>query len=204
MICWNKLHKVWTHFCNWLTDNYRSPYTHADIQRTFDLSSIGDHNLSKCVIIQSYTSYFLLIVAQIVFLIDSGSDNLYSLYYTGVDVDLPYLMTALQPVYDWFNLGVYLGVPHATLMKIKIEQREGVEDCKREMLVAWLRSSEAITKHHLMKALWNITHTQTVSDTRTCQIPCNHTDMHCLIGWCMLNYTCGYWQPVCESSNQQV
>ena len=109
-------------------------------------------------------------------------------------MDLPYLMTALQPVYDWFNLGVYLGVPHATLMKIKIEQREVVEDCKREMLVAWLRSSEVATKHHLMKALWNITHTKTVSDTSalTCQIPCNHTHMHCLIGWCMLNYTCGY------------
>ena len=99
------------------------------------------------------------------FPIDSGSDNLYSSYYTG-DVDLPYLMTALQPVYDWFNLGVYLGVPHATLMKIKIEQREVVEDCKREMLVAWLRSSEVTTKSHL-KALWNITHTQTVSDTST-------------------------------------
>ena len=111
-------------------------------------------------------------MAQIAFLIDSGSENLYSLYYTGVDVDLPYLMRALQPAYNWFNLGVYLGVPHATLMKIKIEQREVVEDCKREMLVAWLRSSEVATKHHLMKALWNITHTQTVSDTSalTCHI----------------------------------
>ena len=93
--------------------------------------------------------------------------NLYLLYYTGVDVDLPYLMTALQPVYDWFNLGVYLGVPHATLMEIKIEQRERVADCKRDMLVAWLRSLDEITKHHLMKALWNITHTQTVSDMHT-------------------------------------
>ena len=87
-----------------------------------------------------------------------------SYHYTGVDVDLPYLMTALKPVYDWFNLGVYLGVPHATLMEIKIEQREVVEDCKREMLVAWLRSSDEITKHHLMNALWNIPHTQTVRD----------------------------------------
>ena len=91
---------------------------------------------------------------------------IYSLYYTG-DVALPYLMTALKHVYDWFNLGMYLGVPHATLMEIKIEQRERVVDCKREMLVAWLRSSEVTTKSHLMKALWNITHIQTVSDTRT-------------------------------------
>ena len=98
------------------------------------------------------------------FPIDSDSDNLYSPYYTG-DVDLSYLMTALKPVYNWFNLGVYLGVLHATLMEIKIEQRERVVDCKREMLVAWLRSSEVTTKSHLMKALWNITHTQTVSDT---------------------------------------
>ena len=76
-------------------------------------------------------------------------------------------MTALQPVYDWFNLGVYLGVPYATLKKIEREQEKRVEDCKREMLVAWLKSSEVLTKDHLMDALQNITHTQTVSDTST-------------------------------------
>ena len=77
---------------------------------------------------------------------------------------LPYLMTALQPVHDWINLGVYLEVPYATLKKIEREQEKRVEDCKREMLVAWLKSSEVLTKYHLMNALWNINHTQTVSD----------------------------------------
>ena len=72
-------------------------------------------------------------------------------------------MTALKPVYEWFNLGMYLKVPHATLMKIKTEQRERVEDCKREMLVAWLKSSEVATKHHLIKALQNITDSHTNS-----------------------------------------
>ena len=91
---------------------------------------------------------------------------MYSLYYTGV-VDLSYLMTALQSVYDWFNLGVHLGVPYATLKKIEREQEKRVEDCKREMLVAWLKSSKVLTKIHLIKALRNITHTQTVSDTST-------------------------------------
>ena len=71
-----------------------------------------------------------------------------------------YLMVALEPVVQWFNLGVYLGVKTATLEKIKIEERERVEDCKREMLIAWLprSSEEPCTKQQLESALIKISH----------------------------------------------
>ena len=48
-------------------------------------------------------------------------------------------MKTIQPVCDWINLGVYLGVDLCCENK---DQRGLVEDCKREMLVKWLMSSE--------------------------------------------------------------
>ena len=82
-------------------------------------------------------------------------------FFVDEDSHLRYLMVALEPVVQWFNLGVYLGVKTATLEKIKIEERERVEDCKREMLIAWLRSSEEpCTKQQLESALMKISHQQ--------------------------------------------
>ena len=73
---------------------------------------------------------------------------------------MPSLLMALKPVCgEWCNLGIYLGVEPTVLKTIEIDQRGRVEDCKREMLVAWLRSSEKpCTKQQLMTALWNIAH----------------------------------------------
>ena len=122
------------------------------------MSSLDDHYLGERIVI---TCNILSLD-----LMAHGLSNVHSFpaYNYTDDGHLPYLMTALQPVHDWINLGVYLGVPYATLKKIEREQEKRVEDCKREMLVAWLKSSEVLTKYHLMNALWNINHTQTVSD----------------------------------------
>ena len=71
------------------------------------------------------------------------------------------LMKAIQPVCDWFNLGVYLGVDFADLKIIDQDQRGKVEACKREMLAKWLMSSEEPrTKQQLLIALWDIKHSQ--------------------------------------------
>ena len=76
-----------------------------------------------------------------------------------MDNHLRYLIVALKSVVQWFNLGVHLGVETTTLEKIKIEERERVEDCKREMLIAWLRGSEEpCTKQQLESALLKISH----------------------------------------------
>ena len=40
------------------------------------------------------------------------------------------LMKAIQPVCDWFNLGVYLGVDFVDLKIIDQDQRGKVEACK--------------------------------------------------------------------------
>ena len=63
------------------------------------------------------------------------------------------LLVSLKPVVRWHDLGVHLGLSHATLEKIDVEQVKRVEDCKREMLVSWLQSATNCTKQDLENAL---------------------------------------------------
>ena len=72
-------------------------------------------------------------------------------------------MVALNPIVKWFDLGLHLGLSHATLETIEIERRERVEECKREMLVAWLQSATNTTKQELMSALSKISQCITFS-----------------------------------------
>ena len=66
-------------------------------------------------------------------------------------------MVALNPIVKWFDLGLHLGLSHATLEKIEIERRDQqVIECKREMLVAWLQSDTNTTKQELTSALSKI------------------------------------------------
>ena len=39
---------------------------------------------------------------------------------------------------NWKQLGLELGLLHATLQKIDIQQRSAVDECKLEMISAWL------------------------------------------------------------------
>ena len=67
-------------------------------------------------------------------------------------------MTALVSVVDWFTLGVYLGVKVHILEEIRVDHST-TSQCKLNMLIAWLRSSEEpCTKQKLMTALWYITY----------------------------------------------
>ena len=66
-------------------------------------------------------------------------------------------MIALVTIFEWFNLGMYLGVKYFALKKIEKEQMGQVEACKREMLAEWLSNSDDPTKQQLIKALWRIT-----------------------------------------------
>ena len=70
---------------------------------------------------------------------------------------LPVLQNVLKQVYQWFNLGLQLGVPYHTLKTIEREQRERVEDSKREMLVAWLKGQGGESSRQFLEtALKNI------------------------------------------------
>ena len=118
-------------------------------QGTIDLSSLPDGQLGESTyvaIMVWYTYYnlfsFCLSLLSYVFVENSH---------------LASLMKVLNPIVEWIKLGVYLGVSHAKLKKIEKEQREQVDNCKQEMLVAWLNSSENTTKQDLKSALSNIT-----------------------------------------------
>ena len=60
---------------------------------------------------------------------------------------IPSLMAALEPVYDWYNLGEILEVNRETLKNIKETHGESVEDCKKKMLTAWLKKSKEDLSH---------------------------------------------------------
>ena len=51
-------------------------------------------------------------------------------------------MTALSTVYQWFPLGIYLGLSPSDLNTIEAEHLDHVERCRIEMLDMWLRGPE--------------------------------------------------------------
>ena len=65
------------------------------------------------------------------------------LLYAGID-DLAEINMALKKVNDWLHLGLQLGLLHPTLKRIKEEQREDIDKCKTEMLVAWLQQKDNV------------------------------------------------------------
>ena len=63
---------------------------------------------------------------------------------TGV-ADLFKLKVTLKNVVSWIDLGLALGLLYPTLQKIDIENRGKVDDCMREMLVAWLQQKDNVS-----------------------------------------------------------
>ena len=53
-------------------------------------------------------------------------------------------MTTLKNVINWMDLGLALGVLYPTLQKINSEKHGKVDDCRREMLAAWLRQQDDV------------------------------------------------------------
>ena len=49
----------------------------------------------------------------------------------------------------WFSSGLALGLRPSTLEKIKIKYREDVDDCKRDMLLCWLRRMDRVDQKGL-------------------------------------------------------
>ena len=73
------------------------------------------------------------------------------------------LVTALSTVYQWFPLGIHLGLSHPTLKTIEENQRGQVERCRIDMLDAWLKGPvETRNKQILQNALQQLTPSITV------------------------------------------
>ena len=57
------------------------------------------------------------------------------------------VISELFEVTRWFDLGLALGLNYRpTLESIKIENRERVDDCKRDMTLAWLQMQDNVRK----------------------------------------------------------
>ena len=65
------------------------------------------------------------------------------LLYAGID-DLAEIIMALKNFNNWLSLGLQLGLRYETLEKIEKEQHGLIDECKRKMLVAWLKRNDNV------------------------------------------------------------
>ena len=69
--------------------------------------------------------------------------QLYIFCSTGID-SLRTILPTIHELVNWKQLGLELGLLHATLQKIDIQQRSAVDDCKLEMISAWLNWTDDV------------------------------------------------------------
>ena len=50
----------------------------------------------------------------------------------------------MHDITDWKRLGLELGLHYPTLQKIRSDQRDQTDDCKMEMLSAWLNQQDNV------------------------------------------------------------
>ena len=58
-------------------------------------------------------------------------------------IELKVLCKDLNTVTEWFNFGVLLGVPYATLKEIELVYHGDIRRCRLEMFQAWIQRSHA-------------------------------------------------------------
>ena len=66
------------------------------------------------------------------------------------------LINELHDVISWFQLGIYLDISPSELMKIRVDHREKIDDCKTEMLVTWLKQTTDTSWSTVVRALVGI------------------------------------------------
>ena len=67
---------------------------------------------------------------------------------------LQQLLKELKTVDNWFIFGVYLGVPHSQLKKIKLSYHsEEIELCKVDLLQYWLDNNVSASWKDVIRAL---------------------------------------------------
>ena len=67
------------------------------------------------------------------------------LYIAGID-KLVDVLGALKRVNNWQTLGLQLGLLYPTLQQIKKDAHENVEQCKTDMIAAWLNRQDNVLK----------------------------------------------------------
>ena len=54
------------------------------------------------------------------------------------------MLEAIQDLHDWKRLGLALGLHYPTLLRIKSDQQNIMNECKMEMLSAWLQQHDSV------------------------------------------------------------
>ena len=74
------------------------------------------------------------------------------------------LVTALSTMYQWFPLGIHLGLSYSELKVIEGNQRGQIQLCKIDMLALWLKGPRGKrSKQFLLGALKQLAQSQLVS-----------------------------------------
>ena len=61
-------------------------------------------------------------------------------------LDLCRVYFAIAKVVHWTPLGLALGLDYSTLQRIKRDKMGRIEECKMEMLFAWLQQKDDVVK----------------------------------------------------------
>ena len=85
----------------------------------------------------------------------SSTQPMYLAVFCINSVGLKDLLTELQQVTDWRNLGLYLDIPEHKLNDIQESNSGNTDDCRREMLMVWMES-EVATWARVVHALIHI------------------------------------------------
>ena len=72
----------------------------------------------------------------------------YVLFFTGTR-DLRRVYFAITKVVQWTPLGLALGLDYSTLQRIEREKMGRIEECKMEMLSAWLQQKDDVVEKAL-------------------------------------------------------
>ena len=89
---------------------------------------------------QSVPSCFMYVICMILYLF-TGTRDLSRVYF------------AITKVVQWTRLGLALGLDYSTLQRIEREKMGRIEECKMEMLSAWLQQKDDVVEKAL--PTWN-------------------------------------------------
>ena len=72
--------------------------------------------------------------------------GLICIYIFAANSDLLDVFMMVHTLTDWKLLGLQLGLHYSTLKKIKRDQHDVIDDCKMEMLSAWLQQQDDVSQ----------------------------------------------------------
>ena len=145
------------------------------------------------------SEYIILVEIQLW----SSKQSLYS------DTDhshLSLLVAALNTVYQWFELGLHLGLSYSALNTIEENRRGKVEMCRIDVLAKWLDDLEKNRNKQFLQSalqkLYSTTNWVSIQNTHTHTHTCMHALVHAhMHAWMHTHVMCchvyHWWRKWC-------